>query len=136
MPRGKRILLTLLTGVVGVCFTLLAARRVLREIRYSRTVRSYSAVVKPGMTRSQVDSYLRARDPNVELGKICCFAAGDAPADLLRIATENRSWPCIERDIYVAFEFQEDSPRPGLVSNPNDRLKQVFLFRSVCLDMS
>ncbi len=60
-----------------------------REIAYQSAVLSYSERFRPGMTRKEVEDYLRAK--NIGLQQMCCV--GDSPKsvwdDLTKIGQES-----------------------------------------------
>src|SRR5262245_60255394 len=110
----RRVILLSLVILAGLYACARVTRRVQREVTYAKTLRSYSDVLKPGMSRIQVESYLKSKNPEREIGQICCLGVTrDAWADLVQIATEEPSWPCIRRNIYVALE------RGSVASNSN-----------------
>src|SRR5260370_36476145 len=56
-----------------------------REAAYQTKLQSYSDVLKPGMTRKNVEDYLREK--GVAFGQLCCIDEKSAFADLVYIGT-------------------------------------------------
>jgi hypothetical protein len=78
-----------------------------REAAYEVILRSYAQVLKPGMTRKEVEDYLRAR--NRLFRQMCCVNQNrfsqNVYDDLTNIGQEDAPWFCSEKNIYVAFQF-------------------------------
>jgi len=78
-----------------------------REAGYYSVLRSYSADLKPGLRRSEVESYLHAR--NLTIRQMCCVDSKEFRAgvwdDLVKIGSENAPWFCSENNVYIAFHF-------------------------------
>ncbi len=131
----KRILLFTLVLVVGAYLCVRLAHRVHREVNYARSLNAYSKVLKPGMSRGEVESYLKSKNPYEEIARTSGLS-GDMMADLVQIAEEDPSWPCMRRKIHVGFEFASTEPHVKLsFAEDSDRLIRISLFRSVCLDL-
>jgi hypothetical protein len=83
-----------------------------REVAYQTALRSYSGVLRPGMTRKEVEDYLRAR--NTLFRQMCCVDlkkfSKSAYDDLVKIGQEDAPWVCSEKNIYVAFQFAGTEP--------------------------
>ena len=104
-----------------------------REIGYEMTLRSYSAVLKPGATRKDVEDYLRAK--NVEFCQMCCVNSKSKFSesvydDLVRIGQEDAPWYCSDNNVYVAFQFAgpHRSASLGPEAAGSDTLSAVTLF--------
>jgi hypothetical protein len=75
----KRILLSILVLVVvgllvlGIRHGLKRQARMKREAAYQIALNSYTQVLKPGMTRKEVEDYLHQK--NVEFQRMCCVDA-------------------------------------------------------------
>jgi len=127
----------LILALAAVALLALGARHVLerrarqkREIGYESALRSYSERLRPGMTRKEVEDYLRER--NVQFGQMCCVdgqLSKDVWADLTKIGQEEAPWFCSEHNVYVAFQFT-GRKRTGVVTTaePSDTLKTVSIF--------
>jgi hypothetical protein len=99
-----------------------------RQTRYEAVLKEYSGALKSGISRREVESYLRLRDRSFR--QMCCIRVRrDAYADIVRIGEEKAPWYCNKYNIYVAFEFETTEPH-GL--NPDardsDRLESTTLF--------
>ena len=105
-----------------------------REIRYQGTLRSYSEVLKTGMTRKEVEDYLSAK--NIRFRQMCCvstkqFSKGvydDTYDDLVKIAQEDVPWVCSENNVYVAFQFLGKYKNSPPAAEPSDILKDVTVY--------
>lgn len=102
-----------------------------RNVVYQMTLRSYSEVLKPGMTRKEVEDYLRAR--NTPIRQMCCVGrkklSRSVYDDLAKIGQEDAPWFCSEKNIYVAFEFDGTEPRaPAWAAEASDKLTTVTLY--------
>jgi len=108
-----------------------------REVEYQNALRSYSEVLRTGMTRKQVEEYLSAK--KLPFRQLCCvsvkeFSRGvydDAYDDLVKIGQEDAPWVCSENNVYIAFQFlgrQKDSLRGA---EPSDRLKDVIIYHKL-----
>ena len=91
-----------------------------REPIYQSKLLSYSAVLKPGMSRKEVEDYLRTK--NITFRQMCCVDFKDTSPrgydDLAKIGQEPAPWACSEKNVYVAFQFDS-----------SDTLKSVTLYR-------
>jgi hypothetical protein len=105
-----------------------------REAVYQKTLRSYSEVVKPGMSRKEVEGYLRTK--NTTFMQMCCVGAATLSErssldDLVKIGKEGAPWFCSENNVYIAFQFAdyERKGEPGWTANDLDTLKSVTVYR-------
>ena len=116
-------------AIVGLGGRSLLRRHVERkhQVAYQSILRSYSAELKPGTARRDVERLLRAKGQSFE--QTCCILGGDRSAleDLVKIGSEPTPWYCSENDVYLVFEFY--SPRHlGLTdAQPFDSLKRVAI---------
>lgn len=92
-----------------------------RQHIYESILHSYSAALTNGMTRDQVEDYLRKR--GVEFDDICCLAQSDPYAEITKIGYERGPWYCDGYEVYIGFEFR------GLPASEEavDTLKKVSL---------
>jgi len=101
-----------------------------RDVAYQTALRSYSEVFKPGMTRKEVEDFLRAR--NKVFRHRCCVdikKSMDVWDDLVKIAQEDAPWVCSEKNIYIAFQFAGTEPHPTPPSvEPSDKLTAVTIY--------
>ena len=108
-----------------------------RNAQYRKTLKTYSAVLKPGMKRSEVETYF-IMSRYVSFSQGCCVdPKRGALEDLVVIAHEKEGWVCQEQVVYVQFEFaaRESPERRELAADPEDKLVGISLDRSVCLDL-
>jgi hypothetical protein len=102
-----------------------------REAGYQSALRAYSGVLKPGMTRKDVEEYLRAR--NVGFQQMCCVASKDYSKDvyddLTKVGQEDAPWFCSEKIVYIAFQFT-GQPRnaTGAEADDSDRLRAITIY--------
>lgn len=119
-------------SAIGVRHILGKLRQQRREIAYQSALHSYSDVLKPGMTRKEVEDYLRTR--NIGFRQMCCVEPTDFSKgvydDLTKVGQEEAPWFCSQKNVYVAFHFtgpQRASPTP--TANPADVLRAVTVYR-------
>jgi hypothetical protein len=79
----------------------------MREAAYQAALREYSKDLHRGLTRREVEAYLRAR--NTTFSQTCCGQAGDY-ADVILVGIERPPWYCSESYVYVAIEFSAVEP--------------------------
>jgi hypothetical protein len=137
----KRILpLILVLFVAGLCglgvrYRLKKRVQRRREAVYEAALRSYTQVLKPGMTRKEVEDYLRAK--NIEFRQICCVDIKESSKrrswdDLTRIGEEDVPFVCRENNVYVAFQFTDHEQRgTGWQANDLDALKALSIYHSL-----
>jgi hypothetical protein len=131
-PKNQRWL-ALLGIIVGIYLSVRLGQYAYKEVRYRRELNALSGALKPGTKRSEVESYLRSR--NIEFSQMCCSGEKlKAMDDLVQVGHEKAGLICIERHVYVAFQFAAVEPNDKWVAD-SDRLVGTTLFRSVCLDM-
>ena len=105
-----------------------------RDIEYQKALRSYSAAIKTGMTRKQVEDYFAAR--GISFRQMCCvsvkeFSRGvydNSYEDLVKIAQEDVPFVCSENNVSIAFQFLgsgKDSPPRAEAS---DKLKDLTIY--------
>ena len=134
----KRILLFLLVLSVGslialgVRYELKNLTRDKREVAYQSAVRSYAHVLKLGMTRKEVEDYLRAK--KLEFRQTCCVDMKEYKKgswdDLVKIGEEDAPWFCNFTAIYVAFQFTGRGQFDGMWrADDSDKLTAVTLYR-------
>ena len=82
-----------------------------REIRYQETLTAYQHSLKPGMTRKDIEGYLKANGKR--FSQSCCVDIKEFRKrswdDLVKIGSEDAPWFCSEGAVYVGFQFA-DSP--------------------------
>jgi len=103
------------------------------EGAYQSALRSYSEALRPGMTRKQVEGYLRTK--NVKFRQMCCVDAShrfstNVYDDIAKIGQEDPQWFCNEKNVYVAFQFagpERNPPEPG--ADASDKLRAISIYR-------
>ena len=133
----KRILVFMLL-LAGAVLLILGIRQVVkslarrkREAVYQATVLSYTSVLRPGMTRKEVEDYLRAR--NLEFGQMCCVVPNDLQKhswdDITKIGQEDPPWYCRDQTVFVAFQFVDGGQyKSTWGADDRDTLKAVLLY--------
>ena len=97
--------------------------------------RSYSQVLKPGMTRKEVEDYFRAN--KIQFSQGCCAAGsnGHSLDDYIEIGTQHIPVPCGDTSYYVAFIFNEQTQHPPtrriLPADDLDTLRSITTFQWV-----
>jgi hypothetical protein len=104
-----------------------------RAASYETTLRSYGDVLKPGMSRKEVEDYLRAK--NTRFTQMCCVEAETSAErsswdDLVKIGNEDAPWFCGAKAFYIAFQFIDYERQGALVRKDNDldTLKSVTVY--------
>jgi hypothetical protein len=97
-----------------------------REAAYQAKLQSYTDVLKPGMTRKNVEDYLRGK--GVEFRKLCCVDKESVFSDLVKIGKEKHPWYCEEHNVYIAFQFVSVEPQKGFEAHDSDTLKAITIF--------
>ena len=136
----KRILLLFLL-LVGVVLLVLGIRHELklqakrkREAAYQSALLSYTEVLKPGMTRKEVEDYLRAR--TVDFSQMCCVVGQVHPKhsldDITKVGQEDAPWFCSEHEVFVAFQFEDHGQYKSILgADDKDILKSVTIFEQL-----
>jgi hypothetical protein len=101
-----------------------------REDSYQAALLSYSAVLRSGMSREAVETYLREK--NVEFRQMCCVDTKLSKGiydDLVRVGQERAPWFCSENNVYIAFQFAGSRPaHKGWDARPSDTLAAITVF--------
>jgi hypothetical protein len=130
----KRRLLLSIVAVIIVMASAIAVRnhgrsvaQKKREVAYQSALQNYSRDLRPGLRRTEVEGYLRAR--NVNFSWIYTGFGGRREsqyADILKIGEEAAPWYCSEAYVYVAFEF---SGVEKFKQDDSDLLERIEIFR-------
>jgi hypothetical protein len=135
MKRWLRLLLGLLCAVlliIGILHIVKGQMQKRREVVYQTSLQSYQQVLKPGMSRKDVEDYLRERKQ--KFTQSCCVDPKEIQKrswdDLVKIGSEGAPWYCSENAVYVAFQFADSSlPRKDMWSADDlDTLKSIAIF--------
>jgi hypothetical protein len=101
-----------------------------REVAYQSALRSYSEHFRSGMTRKEVEDYLRAR--NIRFQQMCCVdhkLSKTVWDDLTKIGQERAPWFCSENNVYIAFQFSGlERKGVGGSADPSDMLMAVSVY--------
>ena len=132
MKLWLRFILSLLLVVLlfaGARYFVQRQEQKKRDFVYQGILRSYLEVLRPGMTRREVEGYLRAKGK--QFRQMCCidFSKKHSWDDEVKIGQEDPPWFCGESNVYVGFEFS-DSPQPHgefWKAGDSDILKSVTL---------
>jgi len=98
---------------------------------YQAALASYAAVLKPGMTRTEVQDYLRAKKTKfTQMGGVDNLGTQTL---LVKVGEERPSWNCSENYAYVAFHFNPGSGTGyrGYVENGADSLKEITVYHQL-----
>jgi hypothetical protein len=109
----------------GNCLASGQSARQKREATYQAKLQSYSDALKPGMTRKNVEDYLRAK--GIAFGQLCCIDEQSAYADLVKIGKEKHPWYCEEHNVYIAFQFAAVELHKGWEAYDSDTLKSITI---------
>lgn len=127
------IALVFVLAAVAVRSSVRTMARRKREIGYKVELRTYSEAFHPGITRKELEDYLRSRNTNFSWTYTAFGGRTESQyADLVKIGEETAPWYCSEEYVYVAFEF---SGVETYKQNDSDVLERIEIFRqdSGCL---
>ena len=129
------LLLAMLAVAAGLQHELEARAQRKRQAGYELALRSYQQVLKPGMTRKEVEGYIRAR--NAQLQQTCCVDPKETGVrsswdDLVKIGEEKPPWYCSANNIYIAFQFVDHERRHDyeMRDDDSDTLRAVSLYQT------
>jgi hypothetical protein len=123
--RSKSLLLALLLAAVPNALGQSAKQK--REAAYQAALQSYSEVLKPGISRKEVEDYLNAK--GITHMAMCCVEERSADADLVKIGKEKHPWYCSAHNVYIAFQFVDDRQEGGRSSHQDsDKLKVITIY--------
>jgi hypothetical protein len=95
-----------------------------REAGYQSTLRSYQAVLKPGMTRMEVEGYLQSK--GVQLSRFCCSDEQLIHSYIIKVGQEPAPWYCSRQNIYLEFQFTSGAIDSEMASRL-DTLKKITI---------
>jgi hypothetical protein len=105
-----------------------------REAGYRGALKAYSAALHSGMTRKDVEDYLRSKNTRFTWAWTAFGGRKESQyADLVKIGEESAPWYCSEANVYVAFEFRDVNGFNR--QTDSDVLQRIEIFRpySGCL---
>jgi hypothetical protein len=99
--------------------------------RSKSALRSYSQVLKPGMTRKDVEDYFRAN--KIQFSRMCCVEDSFKHSydDRVKVGTQYFPLPCGDTSYYVAFIFNDQTQHPPakmLQADDLDTLRSISTF--------
>ena len=119
-------------AVVGLRHVIEKRAQEKREVAYQRTLHSYSDILRPGLSRTELEDYLKSKD--IRFRQMCCVnrkaLSQNVYDDLVKIGQEDAPWFCSENNVYIAFQFagqRTNASWPAAVAN--DRLTDISIFR-------
>jgi len=126
---SMRCLVLLVLFTAGSCDSRAQSAKEKREAAYQAKLQYYSDVLKPGMTRKNVEDYLRGK--GVAFGQLCCIDEISAFADLVYIGKEKHPWYCEKHNVFIAFQFAAVEPHKGWEAYDSDTLKSITVFHKL-----
>lgn len=123
------VLMAFLLFVMAGCSALPQSAKEKREAAYQAALQSYSEVLKPGMTRKEVQIYLQGK--NVTFGQLCCIDEPSALPDLVKIGKEKHPWYCSAHVVYIAFQFSAVESHKPWQAYDSDTLKRITIFHQL-----
>ena len=93
-----------------------------RQASYRAKVDVYRSILKPGISREEVEAYLRQTGAPYQ--RSCCEPG--VFSDLARIGHEAPGWVCRSWDVYVEFSFAGTYGNKAAAA-PEDSLTQISL---------
>ena len=130
MTRWRSIVLLLIFLALIVTAVWLAWSKHLRNAAYQReagyqsTLHFYQAVLKPGMTRIEVEGFLQSK--GVQLSRFCCSDEKSIQSYIIKIGQEPAPWYCSRENIYLEFQFTSGTIDSDMASQP-DTLKKITI---------
>ena len=99
-----------------------------REAFYQATLRSYSEALQLGMTRTDVEAYLRGKSKPFK--QMCCMerSAKNAYDDLTKIGEEKHPWYCEKHNVYIGFEFVSAGSHKFPEAHESDTLTKIMVY--------
>jgi hypothetical protein len=122
-----------LVVIIAVVSSALLVRSVVKthrqqalDVANQSALLTYSQRLRPGLTRKNVEDYLRAQGTHFK--EACCYGERNAFAVLVKVGEEDVPWFCSECPVYAVFEFTA-TPPPQLLPKPTDSdvLKNIHL---------
>lgn len=110
MKRWRLLLIALMIALPALALrtNVRATAKRKREIGYEAALRSYSQTIHPGLTRKDLEDYLRSRNISFTWAFTSYGASRDSQyADLVKLGEEaSPLWSCGQEYVYVAFVFK------------------------------
>ena len=106
-----------------------AAEKRKRETAFQSAFLAYSQNMRPGLTRSEVETQLRVK--RTIFSQQCCFEDQKTVADLVKIGEGDPPWYCGKLDVFIAFEFAATELHDRSRAYDSDVLTRVEMTRVV-----
>ena len=99
-----------------------------RETFYQASLRSYSEVLRLGMTRKDVEAYLQGKGKAFK--QMCCIERSPKNAydDLTKIGAENHPWYCDKHNVYIGFQFVSAGSHTFPKADESDTLTKITVY--------
>jgi hypothetical protein len=99
-----------------------------RKASYQAALKMYSEALKPGMTRTEVEGYLRSKGAafTVQLEGISGEDSGGL--ERVKVGNEKHPWYCSENAVYIAFHFEAVRPDRMMTPSGADTLKSITIY--------
>jgi hypothetical protein len=127
------VFVTIAVSVLGIRYALKKNAKRNREASYQVALASYRQPLRPGMTRKEVEDYLRAK--NIPFSQMCCVEDFSKHSwdDLTKIGAEDTPWFCGEYNVYVAFQFTDhkEQHERWWRGNNLDTLKSITIYNKL-----
>ena len=123
------VALVTLAAATSGCAARTKAQRKQREDRYQAALASYAEVLKPGMTRKQVEDWLQAKGISFRQASGTGLEGTGTYADLIKIGHEHHPWYCEADNIYVAINFTKTEPHDSPRAFDSDEVRDLTIFR-------
>jgi hypothetical protein len=122
------IVLALVASAVGYAWAKRAASLAAqRDAFYQATLRSYSEALQLGMTRKDVEAYLRGNSKPFR--QMCCMESWkNAWDDLTKVGEESHPWFCSAHNVYIGFEFVSAESHRFPEAHESDTLTKVMIY--------
>lgn len=131
MSRGRLLLIGLVLVALSATAIGYSARKQAqkekREAAYESALRSYSETLRPGMTRKEVEDYLKSKGTKFQ--QMGWIDERSAFSDLVKIGSEPPPWYCSEYGVYIALQFAAFEPHKPWESYDSDILKRITIFK-------
>jgi hypothetical protein len=97
-----------------------------RRLEYQAKLRQFSDALKPGMTRREVDAYLRSKNDTFRYW--CCLGGMGAADELVNLRKETEPLHCRQHIVDIALVFESAEPSSTMDARDSDKLASVRLW--------
>jgi hypothetical protein len=131
------VVFALFTVGMGTRFAVKRRTAQKREAAYQLALSEYQQVLKPGMTRKEVETYLHSK--NINFNHTCCIESSETAKrhswdDLVAIGQEDHPWFCSEHKVYIAFQFidyKQENTGYSMEDDDLDSLRSISIHHSL-----